>query len=71
MDRPELNNQLESAKNTPKTENKLLKEEITEDDIAEIISKWTKIPVTKLMESEKQKLLHIHKLFLLEIVLFL
>ena len=54
----ELNKQLHEAENSKGTENKkLLKEEITEDDIAEVISKWTKIPVTKLMESEKQKLL--------------
>ncbi len=48
-------------KNAPKENKKLLKEEITDDDIAEVISKWTKIPVTKLMESEKQKLLHMEK----------
>ncbi|HMA63207.1 MAG TPA: AAA family ATPase, partial [bacterium] len=36
---------------------KLVKEEVTEEDIAEIISKWTKIPVSKLMESERRKLL--------------
>ena len=54
----ELNKQLHEAESNKGTENKkLLKEEITEDDIAEVISKWTKIPVTKLMESEKQKLL--------------
>ena len=54
----ELNKQLQEAETNKGTENKkLLKEEITEDDIAEVISKWTKIPVTKLMESEKQKLL--------------
>lgn len=35
----------------------LLKEEISEDDIAEVVSKWTHIPITKLLESEKQKLL--------------
>ncbi len=54
----ELNKKLHEAENAKGGENKkLLKEEITEDDIAEVISKWTKIPVTKLMESEKQKLL--------------
>lgn len=36
----------------------MLKEEIDEEDIAEVISKWTKIPVSRLMESEIQKLLH-------------
>ncbi|KAG2428621.1 hypothetical protein HYH02_014322 [Chlamydomonas schloesseri] len=38
---------------------KLLKEEVTESDIAEIISKWTGIPVSKLVESEREKLLHL------------
>lgn len=44
---------------------RLLSEEVSEDDIAEIISKWTGIPVSKLMEGEVQKLLrleeHLHK----------
>jgi ATP-dependent Clp protease ATP-binding subunit ClpB len=37
----------------------LLREEVTESDIAEIISKWTGIPISKLVESEKEKLLHL------------
>ena len=37
---------------------KLLKEEVDADDIAEVISKWTNIPVSRLMEGEMQKLLH-------------
>ncbi|MCG8366415.1 MAG: ATP-dependent chaperone ClpB [Pseudanabaenales cyanobacterium] len=37
----------------------LLREEVSESDIAEIISKWTGIPVSKLVESEMQKLLHL------------
>ncbi|NJO79194.1 MAG: ATP-dependent chaperone ClpB [Cyanobacteria bacterium RM1_2_2] len=39
----------------------LLREEVTEADIAEIISKWTGIPVSKLVESEMQKLLHLEE----------
>ena len=38
---------------------KLLKEQVTEDDIAEIISRWTHIPVAKLMQGEREKLLHL------------
>jgi ATP-dependent Clp protease ATP-binding subunit ClpB len=38
---------------------RLSKEEVDEDDIAGVISRWTGIPVTKLMEGEKQKLLHL------------
>ena len=38
---------------------RLSKEEVDEDDIAGVISRWTGIPVTKLLEGEKQKLLHL------------
>jgi len=37
--------------------NQLLRQEVTENDIAEIVSKWTGVPVSKMMETEKQKLL--------------
>ena len=37
----------------------MLREEVTEADIADIISKWTGIPVTKLVSTERQKLLHL------------
>lgn len=39
-------------------ERKLLKEEVDEEDIAEVVSKWTGIPVSKILEGEAQKLLH-------------
>ncbi|MEG4394449.1 ATP-dependent chaperone ClpB [Microcoleus sp. BROC3] len=48
--------QLSATQTTGKT---LLREEVTEGDIAEIISKWTGIPISKLVESEMQKLLHL------------
>ena len=54
----ELEKQLKAVQNKEKSDNKLLKEEITDDDIANVVSKWTGIPVTKLVESEKQKLLN-------------
>lgn len=38
---------------------RLLKEEVDEDDIAEVVSRWTGIPVSKLLEGEKEKLLHL------------
>ena len=44
---------------TQNTGQSLLREEVTEADIAEIISKWTGIPISKLVESEMQKLLHL------------
>lgn len=40
---------------------KMLKEEVDADDIAEIVAKWTGIPVSKMMESEREKLLHIEE----------
>jgi len=48
--------QLSATQTTGQT---LLREEVTESDIAEIISKWTGIPISKLVESEMQKLLHL------------
>ncbi|MBS5803310.1 MAG: ATP-dependent chaperone ClpB [Brachyspira sp.] len=54
----ELEKQLKAAQNKEKSSNQLLKEEIDEDDIAEVVSKWTGIPVAKLVESETMKLLH-------------
>ena len=53
----ELEKKLQSVQGKEHGENKLLKEEIDGDDIAEIVSKWTGIPVSKLVESEMQKLL--------------
>ncbi len=40
-------------------QNELIKEEVTAENISEIISKWTGIPVTKLLQSEREKLLHL------------
>ena len=53
---PELEAQLKNCK-IQEHKNTLLKEEIDEEDIAEIISKWTGVPVSKLVEEESQKLL--------------
>ena len=54
----ELEKKLKACQNKEHTDNKLLKEEVTATDIDEVVSKWTGIPVTKLVESEMQKLLH-------------
>ena len=40
-------------------DNALVKEEVTADDIAEVVSRWTGIPVSRMMESEREKLLHL------------
>ena len=42
-------------------DNKMLKEEVDAEDIAEIISKWTGIPVTKMLEGEREKLVHMEE----------
>ena len=44
---------------TKQTETKLLKEEVDDEDIGEVVSRWTGIPVSKLLEGEVQKLLHL------------
>ena len=38
---------------------RMVREEVTADDIAEVVSRWTGIPVTKMMQSEREKLLHL------------
>ena len=43
------------------SELKMLKEEVTEEDVAEVVSKWTGIPVSRLMEGEMQKLVHLEE----------
>ncbi|CAM1362219.1 Chaperone protein ClpB [Tenacibaculum sediminilitoris] len=42
---------------TNQSENALIKEEVTYDDIAEVVAKWTGVPVTKMLQSEREKLL--------------
>ncbi len=58
----DLQKQLKAAQNQEKSSNKLLKEEIDDEDIANVVSKWTGIPVSKLVESEKQKLLNMEEI---------
>jgi ATP-dependent Clp protease ATP-binding subunit ClpB len=59
----ELHRQLDTAEvqlaQSQTTGKSLLREEVTESDIAEIISKWTGIPLNKLIETEREKLLHL------------
>lgn len=42
-------------------EHKLLRNKVTEEEVAEVVSKWTHIPVSKMLESERDKLLHMEK----------
>lgn len=55
---PKLQSELEEYQNKSKEESGL-KEEVTEEEIAEVVSKWTGVPVNKLMETERDKLLHL------------
>jgi len=57
---PQLEKQLADAEKTEgTTETKLLRESVTEDVIADIVSRWTGIPVSRLVEGEKEKLLRL------------
>ena len=58
----DLQKQLKAVQNQEKHTNRLLKEEIDDEDIANVVSKWTGIPVTKLVESEKQKLINMESI---------
>ena len=57
---PELNKKLEEAKNREgKQKNTLLRDTVTEEEIAKVVSRWTGIPLSKLMEGEREKILHL------------
>ena len=59
----ELENKLEELSNKmDEDDNSIIKESVTEDEIAEVVSKWTSIPVTKLVETERDKILNMDKL---------
>ena len=56
---PKLEKELEDLRK--RSENKLLSDVVEADDIAQVIAKWTNIPISKLMSSEKEKLLHLEE----------
>ncbi len=57
---PALDKDLESINASASAQqNHLLREEVTADDIAEVVSRWTGIPVKKMLQSDKEKLLHL------------
>ncbi len=61
---PELESQLEAVRETLETDaqgTQMLKEQVGAEDIAEIVAKWTGIPVYRLMEGETQKLIHMEE----------
>jgi ATP-dependent Clp protease ATP-binding subunit ClpB len=60
----ELTNKLQAARTRLADVQKhraMLKEEVTEEDIAEVVARWTKIPVSKMLETERAKLMHIEE----------
>ena len=60
---PELEKRIEAATRAPAAADpRMLKEEVDAEDIAEIVAKWTGIPVTRLMEGEMHKLVHLEEL---------
>ncbi len=62
---PELERRLQAEEemlNRGQGGERLLREEVTEDEIADIISRWTGIPVTRLMEGEREKILRLDKI---------
>jgi ATP-dependent Clp protease ATP-binding subunit ClpB len=59
---PTLEAELESLENAEKKEDSILKEEVTAEEIADIVARWTGVPVTKLIEGEKEKLLRLQSI---------
>jgi ATP-dependent Clp protease ATP-binding subunit ClpB len=59
---PDLERSLQMVDQHGKTENQLLRSRVTEEEIAEVVSKWTGIPVSKMLEGEREKLLNMEGL---------
>ncbi len=58
---PELEKQLQAAAQAEKQETQLVRNRVTDEEIAEVVSKWTHIPVAKMLEGEKEKLLRMEQ----------
>ncbi|WP_310196984.1 ATP-dependent chaperone ClpB [Pseudomonas hunanensis] len=59
---PDLERSLQMVDQHGKTDNQLLRNKVTEEEIAEVVSKWTGIPVAKMLEGEREKLLQMETL---------
>ena len=59
---PDLEAELEKLENADKKEDSILKEEVTAEEIAEIVARWTGVPVTKLIEGEREKILRLQSI---------
>ena len=53
--------QIQKQLNEQESGSRLVREEVTADDIAEVVSRWTGIPVSRMLQSEKEKLLHLEE----------
>jgi ATP-dependent Clp protease ATP-binding subunit ClpB len=58
---PELERRLAAATAAEQQETKLLRTKVTDEEVAEVVSKWTGIPVSKMLEGERDKLLHMEE----------
>ena len=59
---PELQKKLEEAQKKGSEKHTLLRDTVTEEEIARVVSRWTGIPLTKLMEGEREKILHLDEI---------
>ena len=59
---PTLEAELEELENADKNEDAILKEEVTSEEIADIVARWTGVPVTKLIEGEREKILRLQSI---------
>jgi ATP-dependent Clp protease ATP-binding subunit ClpB len=58
---PELERRLAAAMQAEQQETKLLRNKVTDEEVAEVVSKWTGIPISKMLEGEKEKLLRMEE----------
>jgi ATP-dependent Clp protease ATP-binding subunit ClpB len=58
---PELERRLAEAERAERQEATLLRDKVTEEEVAEVVSKWTGIPVSKMLEGERERLLHLEE----------
>src|SRR4051812_10816761 len=58
---PELERRLSQATAAEQQDTKLLRNKVTEEEVAEVVSKWTGIPISKMLEGEKEKLLRMEE----------
>ncbi|UHR03492.1 ATP-dependent chaperone ClpB [Peptoniphilus sp. GNH] len=65
---PKLEEALKKAEAVDKSENQMVKEEVTEEEIAEVVSRWTGIPVDKLSKTERDKLMNLDEILHRQVV---